>query len=83
MLADNAGSNFQLHGDTLRLKGYIGEEVRVEGIAMSNSGAHPSAMASPTSPDSSGSLPGAATQFNVSEVRKVTDTCATGSGSNK
>jgi hypothetical protein len=82
MLADNSGSNFQLHGDTLRLKGYIGKEVQVEGTAMSNRGAPPSAMASPSS-DSSGSSPGAATQFNVSKVDKVADTCATGSGTNK
>jgi hypothetical protein len=83
MLAEDSGSNFQLHGDTLRLKGYIGKEVQVEGTATSNSGAPASAMASPTSSDSSGSSPGAATQFNVSKVHKVADTCVTGSGTNK
>ena len=81
ILADNSGNSFQLHGDTLRLTSYIGAEVQVEGIATINSVAP--AMASPTSSESSGSSSGAATQFNVSEIRKVTDTCATGSGSNK
>ena len=82
MLANNSGRNFQLHGDTLLLRGYIGKEVQVEGIAMSNSGTPVSAMASPTSSNSPGSSPGAAAQFDVSNVQQVADTCATGSGKN-
>lgn len=79
MLADNSGNSFQLNGDTLRLKGYIGKEVQVEGIATSNSEAP--AMASPTSSDSSSSE--AVTPFSVSKVHKVADSCATGSGTKK
>jgi hypothetical protein len=77
MLADNSGNNFQLRGDTSQLNSYIGKEVRVKGIAMTNSGSPAGAMSSSTS--SSGSSSGAATQFSVSNVQKVADTCATAS----
>ena len=33
MLADSSGTNFQLRGDTSQLNNYIGNEVRVDGIA--------------------------------------------------
>jgi hypothetical protein len=81
MLADNSGNSFQLHGDTLPLKGYIGKKIQVEGVATSNSGAP--AMASPTSSESSGSSSGAATQLSVSKVHRLADTCVTGSGTKK
>ena len=33
MLADNAGNNYQLHGDSTQLATHLGEEIQVQGIA--------------------------------------------------
>ena len=84
MLADNAGNTYQLHGDNTQLATHLGEEIRVEGIAESNSASPAGAMSSPTSSGSasSGASPGAATQFSVRSVRKVADTC-TNAGTDK
>jgi hypothetical protein len=79
MLADNSGNSFQLRGDTAKLASYIGNEVKVDGIAMT-SGTSAGAMSSPSSTDS-GSLAGTATQFNVNSVHKLADTCTTASNS--
>jgi hypothetical protein len=77
VLADNSGNNFHLRGDTSQLNSYIGKEVRVEGIATNNSRSPAGAMSSSTT--SSGSSSGATTQFSVSSVHKVADTCTTAS----
>lgn len=76
MLADNSGNSFQLRGDAAKLAGFIGNEVKVDGIAMTT-GANAGAMAAPSSADS-GSL-GSAAQFNVNNVHKLADTCTTAS----
>jgi len=70
MLADSSGSNIQLRGDTSRLNSYIGKEIRVDGIASPSSGSNAGAMSSSTSGA------GSSTQFSVSGVHKVADTCS-------
>jgi hypothetical protein len=72
MVADNAGNQYQLRGDTSKLSSYIGNEVRVDGIAMSSNASNAGAMSS-----DSGAPTSTATQLNVNKVRKVSDTCAT------
>jgi hypothetical protein len=66
MLVDKSGNSFQLHGDRSKFNSYLGKQVRVDGIAGSS---NPGAM--------SGSSAGAATAFNVSDIHKVSDACAT------
>jgi hypothetical protein len=72
MLADNSGNNFQLRGDTSRLSGLVGNQVRIDGTTTS-SGA--GAMSSPSSTDSSSA--GADKQLTVSSVHKLSETCTT------
>lgn len=74
-VADSSGNNFQLRGDTSQLSGNLGKEVRLDGIVMPDSGSKAGAMSSGTSR--------AATQFSVSTVHKVADTCTAGSGTNQ
>ena len=86
MLADNAGNNYQLHGDNTQLATHLGEEIQVQGIAESNntSATPAGAMSSPTSNSaSSGSSPVAATQFSVRNVHKIADNCTMGSSTSK
>jgi hypothetical protein len=73
MLQDNSGNNFQLQGLSTQLGGFVGNQVRVEGTTSSNA---PSAMSSPNSTDSGGPS-GATKLLTVSNVHKVSDTCAT------
>jgi hypothetical protein len=77
IIADSSGNSFQLRGDTSQLNGNVGKEVQLDGMAIPNSGS------SNAGSMSSGSSQGAATQFSVSDVHKVADTCATGSSTNK
>lgn len=81
ILADISGNSFQLSGDTAKLAGYIGNQVKVDGIALP---ARPGtgSMSSPASTDS-GSSPGTAAEFSVSKIHKMADSCATGSDSSK
>jgi hypothetical protein len=81
MLADSSGNSFQLRGATAQLSNYIGKEVKVNGMAMPNSGSNAGAMSSSTSSTSSSGA--TATQFSVSDVHKVADACPTGSSMNK
>lgn len=76
MIADKSGNNFQLRGDSSQLSSNVGKEVRVVGTAMPNSGSAAGSM-------SSGSSQGTVTQFSVSRVHKIADTCATGSSTNQ
>lgn len=46
MLADNVGNNYQLSGDTSKLAGLVGKEVRVSGMTISNGAPDPGAMSS-------------------------------------
>jgi len=85
ILADNSGNSFQLRGDTSQLSNYVGKEVRVDGMAGSASGSSAGAMSAPSSPSSTSSATSsgtsaAASQFNVSNIHKVSDACSTGSG---
>jgi len=81
MLADNSGNSFQLRGDAAKLASYIGNEVKVDGIAMTT-GSNAGAMSSPNSADS-GSMAGTSAQFNVNNVRKLSDTCTAASSNSR
>jgi hypothetical protein len=74
MLADNSGNNFQLRGDTSKLSGFVGNQVRIDGTTASS---RAGAMSSPSSTDSSSSSAGATKQLNVSSVHKLSETCTT------
>ncbi len=76
MIADSSGNSFQLRGDTAKLNQNLGKQVRVDGMATPNSGSNTGSM-------SSGSSQATATQFHVSDVHKVADTCAAGSSTNR
>ncbi len=83
ILADNSGNSFQLRGSTSQLNNYVGKEVRVNGAAESTSGSTAGAMSAPSSSTSSSStsMPSTSapvTQFNVSDVHKVAESCPTG-----
>jgi hypothetical protein len=80
MLADKSGKRFQLSGESSQLNSYVGNEVKVDGVAVSKSGATAGSMSSPASPTSptSASSSENGTQFNVSDIHKVADTCAAG-----
>jgi hypothetical protein len=75
LLADNSGNSFQLRGETVQLGSYIGKEVKVDGIAVPNSGSTAGAMASPTSSTSLPAASGTTAQFSVSDVHKVAEAC--------
>jgi len=68
MLADNSGNNFQLRGDTSKLTGYIGKQIQVHGMV--------STATSSAAMSSNAGAAGAAKQFTVSDVQKLSDTCA-------
>jgi hypothetical protein len=70
ILADASGNNYQLRGDTTHLNAYLGKQVRVEGMAIPDTGTSAGAMAS-----SYGSSAGGTNQFSVNHVHKVADTC--------
>jgi hypothetical protein len=72
ILADDSGNSFQLRGNTSQLSSFLGKQVKVDGIATTNSGSA-GAMSSSTS---STTPSGSSTQFSVSDVHKVADSCA-------
>jgi hypothetical protein len=71
ILADNSGTSYQLRGDTTRLNNYLGKQVRVDGMVIPSSGTSAGAMASSSGAHASS----AGTQFTVSQIHKVADTC--------
>lgn len=71
MIADDSGNRYQLRGDTSKLSSFIGNEIRVDGVAMSNSASNTGSMASSSNDLSAGS----ATQLNVGTIHKISETC--------
>jgi hypothetical protein len=80
ILADNSGKNFQLRGLASQLGDFVGKEIQVNGMADSTSSPMAGAMSSPTSSASSTSSAASApaVQFNVSDVKKLAETCPMG-----
>ena len=72
MLADSSGISFQLQGMSAQLGDFVGKQVRVEGTSVTKT---PGAMSSSSSTDSSGASSGAK-KLTVSNIHKVSDTCA-------
>ncbi|MGC2208976.1 MAG: hypothetical protein WA532_02595 [Candidatus Korobacteraceae bacterium] len=84
MLADNVGNNYQLSGDTSKLAGLVGKEVRVSGMTIANGGQDPGAMSSDdASADSTSVTPEAYAQISVSRVRKIANVCSAASATGK
>ncbi len=90
ILADSSGNSFQLRGLSSQLGDFVGKEIRVNGMADSTSAPVAGSMNAPSTTSSSastsmasnsgastssaaGSAP--ATQFNVSDVKKVAESC--------
>jgi len=71
MLADNSGNKFHLRGESSQLASYIGNEIRVDGVAGSKTASSAGAMSSSTADAA------AARQVNVINVHKISDTCVT------
>jgi hypothetical protein len=68
ILADNSGNTFQLRGKTSKLNSFVGKQIQVHGANIS-----PATTAGAMSSDASSS--GAVNQFNVYDVRKISDSC--------
>ncbi len=84
MLADNVGNNYQLSGDTSKLAGLVGKEVRVSGMTIANGGQDPGAMSSDdASADNASVTPAAYAQISVSQVRKIANVCSAASATGK
>lgn len=75
MLKDSSGNTFRLQGDTSQFSSYVDKEVKVTGVEVTASVASMSSSSSSTSAADGTSAP--MTQFNVSEVHKVSDSCST------
>lgn len=81
-LTDNAGTAYQLTGDNSELSKHVNEEVRLKGTQSASasstpSASNPSGSASSSSTGSSASASGstASHSFDVTSVKKVSDTC--------
>lgn len=68
VIVQTSGKSYQLSGDTSKLAGMIGTEIRVFGFLMAGDVSLPGAMASRTDSDSG-------EQISVSEASKIAETC--------
>lgn len=81
-LTDSSGKTYQLQGDTSKLSDQVGHQVSIKGSAMGGAASAGSNPAGGTSANPSSSAAstaggaGSAIQFNVSSVKKVSDSCA-------
>jgi hypothetical protein len=73
LLADKTRKSFQLRGNPAELNNLAGKEIQVDGIALSS---FDSSLGSLSSSENSAESTGTATQSDVSQVRKVADTCS-------
>lgn|SRR5262249_9280671 len=72
-LTDQSGKTYQLGGDTSKLTDHVGQEVELTGQESGGS----SAGATPSSPPKSSMPSNSEVKFNVSKVKKISDTCTT------
>lgn len=72
-LTDASGKTYQLQGDTSKLSDEVGHQVRIHGSEASASTGSSGAAGSSGSTSASAS---SGTQFNVTSVKKVADTCS-------
>jgi hypothetical protein len=78
-LTDASGKTYQLQGDTSKLSDEVGHQVRVKGSEASASaaGSPGTSPSSGSSASSSSAGSSAGVQFNVSSVKKISDSCST------
>jgi len=77
-LTDQSGKTYQLAGDTSKLTDYVGQEVALTGKESGGSSAAETPSSPPKSGKPSGSEPSSSEiKFNVSQVKKISDTCTT------
>jgi hypothetical protein len=74
MLTDQSGKSYQLEGETSKLGEHLGHEVELIGKA-SGTSSESVAASSSTSTGSSGTMSSESLKFNVSKVKKISDTC--------
>jgi hypothetical protein len=77
-LTDQSGKSYQLEGETSKLSGHVGQEVQLTGKEASSGSNTSMSASSATSTTASGSTSGASSEsvkFNVSKVKKISDTC--------
>jgi hypothetical protein len=72
-LTDQSGKSYQLEGETSKLSEHVGQEVQLTGKESAGSNASMAASSS-TSTGSSGTF-SESLKFNVSKVKKISDTC--------
>lgn len=75
-LTDKAGATYQLQGENSELAKHVGQEVRIEGMA-SAAGSASAASSNAASPSGASSE----STLTVSKVKKVSNTCSSGSAS--
>jgi hypothetical protein len=74
-LTDASGTMYQLNGDTSKLSSNVNKEVEVKGRASASGNA--STGASAGSQTAAGTASAGGTMFNVTKVKKVSNTCST------
>ena len=72
-VTDSSGNSYKLQGDTSKLSDHVGQEVKISGkdLSSTSSSGFPSASKDPAS-SAQGSR-----GFDVSDIQKVSDSCAT------
>lgn len=73
-LTDQSGKSYQLEGETSKLSEHVGQEVQLTGKESGSS--NTSMTASSSSSTASSGTSSESLKFNVSKVKKISDTCA-------
>ena len=73
-LTDQSGKTYQLEGETSKLSAHIGHEIELTGKE-SGTSTESTATSSSASTASSGTTSSESLKFNVSKVKKISDTC--------
>jgi hypothetical protein len=73
-LTDQSGKTYQLEGETAKLSEHVGQEVELIGKETGTPSA-PTASSASTSTAPSGGTSSESVKFNVSKVKKLSDTC--------
>ena len=73
VLTDSSGNTYQLQGDATQLSSHVGQEIEVQGTAVSSG--NPSAMGTPSGTTGTESQ-NAKNALTVQSVKKISDTCS-------
>ncbi len=85
-LTDKSGVTYQLQGENSELSKHVGQEVRIEGMAAAAATTNSTSSSASSSSDTSSASPSSASgssanSLMVHKVKKVSDSCSTGSAS--